>query len=216
MVKKNGVYRVGEHVFACLDITDPAARERGQLIDSNVAAVHVDPPWGAQATRYFNKLAGKEYCLREEHCVLEAVASFCWMFMAPEVFVLMGSACSDEMARRMSGRNYYETNRWSTSYRPDRSDCNFSRFAPKHTNTSWEKNAFDGVRGDARSFRALSRVVRPGDVIADPCIGLGQTLRLAHRLKCRCSGVEIVPERLERTVALAERLTGINREEIYV
>ena len=214
MVKKNGVYQVGEHVFACLDITDRAAREGGQMPDAAVSAVHVDPPWGAQATRYFNNLAGKEYSSREEHCILESVAAYCWVVTAPQVFVLMGSAYADEMARRMVDRNYYETNRWSTAYRTDRSDCLFLRFAPAHTSDVWEKDAFDGLRGDARSYRALSRAVKPGDIISDPCIGFGQTLRLAHRLNCRCRGVEIVPERLERTVALAERFTGITRVEL--
>ena len=216
MVLKNEVYQVGGHVFACLDITDKSARELGQMEDSDVAAIHVDPPWGTQATRYFNKLAGKEFNPRESHIILDAVAEYCWTFVAPEVFILMGADYAEEMAQQMSARSFYETNRWDTVYRSDRSKCCFSRFAPSHTTEKWEQGFLDGLRGNARSLKALGRVVKPGDIISDPCIGFGQTLRMAHLLKCRCRGVELVPERLERTVQLAEKLTGETRVKLNV
>ena len=63
-----------------------------------------------------------------------------------------------------------------------------------------------GMSGEAMT-RAVFDGLRltPGMVVADPCMGLGTTSRVAHAFGLHCAGTELNPKRLARTIEWLRR-----------
>lgn len=53
---------------------------------------------------------------------------------------------------------------------------------------------------------ALAALTAPGDVVVDPCLGLGCTLRAAERTGRVCWGLELVPQRCSSALASLTKL----------
>lgn len=59
-----------------------------------------------------------------------------------------------------------------------------------------------GLSGELMTQVAISGLgLKPGSVIADPCMGLGMTSRQAHKHGCHCYGTELNPVRLSKTIS---------------
>ncbi len=54
----------------------------------------------------------------------------------------------------------------------------------------------------------MDAICKPGDLVLDPCLGQGGTLKLAHARGALVLGMELNPKRLSSALTLAAKLTG--------
>jgi hypothetical protein len=58
-----------------------------------------------------------------------------------------------------------------------------------------------GLHGEAMTRRGFEGLdLAPGGTVADPCLGMGMTSRMAHRFGQHCFGTELNAARLDRTI----------------
>jgi len=58
----------------------------------------------------------------------------------------------------------------------------------------------EGMKNEPMTRHVFEYIAKPGEIVLDPCVGLGMTARMAHRFGMICYGIELNPARLEKTL----------------
>lgn len=191
---------LGQHRLLCADLTD--VTPLSTLCAGGIADVtYTDPPWGEGLLRWFYTHRGGAPCPVSWDVFLsrfaDAVATH--TRRNGHIFVEMGAAWIDDMARAMSIAGRPERARWTVTYG-----------SPRRPSVLWHSGpALDGdptgLHGRAVPRWALSRVVQAGTVVLDPCCGKGTTAAVTHALGGTFWGMELNPRRLAVTERILAR-----------
>lgn len=193
------VEQIGPHRLLCGDITEL------EVVDTLMAGakadvIYSDPPWGPGNQQYWhtmNKRGSKPRTSWESFIC--SFASVCAQYRKPNapVFVEMGLRWTDDLDEAMDSVGLRMTRRWVILYGPKKRPLEntvalFGAPCPPITLP-------DPPHGEPVTRAILEPVVREGDIILDPCVGLGMTARATFRFGGIFYGSELNDGRLRRT-----------------
>lgn len=186
---------IGNHRLLCGDITDGAVQALMGAERADV--VYSDPPWGPGNQRYWHTHNGtnpRTDWLAFLDCFAGAVADH----RKPDapVLVEMGLRWIGDLDAAMAAVGLPFRRRWRIFYGPKSKPLPnaLCLYGPRDLDLEVE-----GLRGEPITRAALAAAVSPGDVVLDPCTGLGMTARVTHAIGGRFRGSEMNAARLART-----------------
>ena len=189
---------IGRHRLLCGDITQGAVEEvmGGERAD----VVYVDPPWGAGNQQYWHTIRERGSAPRTSWP--EFLRHLCESIRdarSPEapVFVEMGMRWADALDQAMVTAGLAPQRRWVVTYGPKKKPLpvTLNLYGPRDIEVVLPEPA----HGEPVTREVLRAVVRPGNIVLDPCTGHGMTARWTHKLGGRFRGSEMTAARLERT-----------------
>jgi len=192
---------IGRHRVLCGDSTTGAVRTL--MGDEKADVVYTDPPWGqalltsfATMAKITPRLPWRGFVDELARVIVEAAKP------GAPIFVEIGTRWEKDVLAAMGLYGMSLRRRWEVTYGPNKdprpsllllfgADVEVTMPTPAH--------------GEPVTRAALAAVVREGTVVLDPCTGLGMTARVTHSLGGAFRGVELNPERLERTAVWLRR-----------
>ena len=195
---------IGRHRMLCGDITEGAVDVL--MGDERAHVIYSDPPWGPGNQRYW-------HTMRERGAVPRTpwpdfLAAFCracakYRTSNTPVFVEMGLRWVDELDASMRAVGLPPQRRWAITYGPKKSAL--PNVLSLFGHSSIEIDLPSPPHGEPVTRAILGAVVRPGDIVLDPCTGLGMTSRITHALGGYYRGTEMNAKRLAKTIAWLEK-----------
>jgi hypothetical protein len=211
-IKPNDVFSVGPHRFSCADIEMILLRDLLNMPE-NIYLVYSDPPWNAGNARMWRTLSeydgsvGRkvdwDYFSRQIYIQIKSVNP-------THVFIEMGSKQTSEVLRNFVEYGFLRCqNSWQVYYNSTHPNTvsYFSEY-PGFTGNP------DGMKNEPMTRHIFENIAKKGEVVFDPCIGLGMTARMAHMFDMICYGNDINPHRLQRTMKWIAQKTGHAIERI--
>jgi hypothetical protein len=164
--------------------------------------IYSDPPWGPGLLQMFATMnePGSSPVVGWAQ-FLATFCAICAAYRAPfaPVFVEMGVQWVDQLDGVMGQHGLRNQRRWAVTYG--------SKKNPRPSTVSLYGEYDIPIdlpsppHGEPVTKAILSAVVKPGDIVLDPCTGLGMTARITHKLGGHFRGAELNPKRMEATVA---------------
>lgn len=193
------VIEFGSHRLLCADITVPGALDplmRGELAD----LIYSDPPWGPGNQQYWHTMNHRGSMPRTSwYEFLDSFALVCSEHRKPDapVFVEMGLRWTDDLDQAMDAVGLPFQRRWSIFYGPKRKPLEntvalFGAQAPEFVLP-------EPSHGEPVTRAIIGACVKSGDIVLDPCTGLGMTARCTVNGGGRFRGSELNRARLART-----------------
>jgi hypothetical protein len=199
MYSEEDIVRVGPHRLLCADITIDEAIDvlmRGRKAD----VIYSDPPWGPGNQQYWHTMRERGSRPRTEwHAFLNAFSELCANHRTPSapVFVEMGLRWTDDLDRAMNAVGLPLMNRWAIYYGPKAKPLPNTVAVYGAPPPVFELP--DPPHGEPVTRAILSAAIRPGDIVLDPCTGLGMTARCTVRSGGIFMGGEMNSKRLGKT-----------------
>lgn len=198
-VQYGDVWAAGHHVFLCGDVERDDLLTLTALLPTTPLFAYSIPPWGNM--KYWETKNG-------ESVDPEVFWSrYCAGVSSSETRCMFVEQGLDEYepllkhAQRMGWpplRDQWEV-RYGSKKQPRPNQLfMFSDYRVRSCNPH-------GLSGEEMTRHIFSEVADAGDIVLDPCIGLGMTARIAHEFGMRCWGMEISPSRLSRTLEWLEQ-----------
>lgn len=195
------VIAIGNHRLFCGDITDGAVRTL--MGNERADIVYSDPPWGPGNQRYWHTHNGTDP-RTDWMAFLDCFAGEVARYRKPDapVLVEMGLRWTAELDAAMMAAGLPFRRRWRIFYGPKSKPLPnaLCLYGPRDLDLE-----VDGMRGEPITSAALAASVSPGDVVLDPCAGLGMTARVTHALGGAFRGCEMNQKRLDVTAAWLRR-----------
>lgn len=197
-----------EQRLAVADLTtdEGLATFAGLLDGLTVSIVYSDPPWNPGNERYWRHHA-KATSTRGYDVLLDAWCR-CVVACRPEHVLVEQSVnlAHKQMLLdaigRCDGWVLPHLEEWVVQYGSPRRPNALLHFGGEKLRTY--PGGMHGMGMTREVFRGLT--IRPGTAVADPCMGLGTTSRVAHEYGLSCVGTELNPARLERTIGRLVKL----------
>lgn len=191
---------------ADLTTTDGLATFVALLDGLTVSIVYSDPPWNPGNEKYWRRYAGAEPP-RGYDRLLDAWCR-CVVACAPEHVLVEQSVNAahkqlllDAIAR-CEGWVLPFLEEWTVMYGSPRRPNALLHFGREKLTTN--PTGMHGIGMTRVVFHGLT--LRPGTAVADPCMGLGTTSRVAHEFGMSCIGTELNEARLGKTVERLRKL----------
>ena len=205
------VWAVGEHLIGCGDLEGGdgerflalAARRTGRA----PSLFYADPPWSPAFITRFRQGAG--VAQTPEHTVQSVVQRIVRLSYPHPVFFEMGTTYGlpqvhrwvFDLGLKYPGTTWEEC--WPIKYSGKPAQL-FLFGAPQPPPAN-----FAGLDDALTPGVAMECYSEPGEVVVDPCLGLGCTARHAQRLGRACWGLELHPRRCSSALADLERMTKL-------
>ena len=163
-----------------------------------VKLLYSDPPWGRNLTVKFREQASASGDADYEGVLLGVceVAKLCGTG-----FIEMNVRDAHILQRLMEQSGAVGVRRWSITY-PGKRRCvllGAGWGAPIDFSTVPDPTGLDDTFKGSPTW-ALTHFTKPGDVVMDPCLGLGTTVMAAVHTGRRCIGTELNPTKLAEVV----------------
>jgi hypothetical protein len=186
--------------LAVADLINGGADVLVGMASAPVALVYSDPPWSPGNEKWWRRYAGEDppddyndlldaWCRavvalapRDVFCEQSANDAHRGLFLAA-------------VARRDAWRLPL-LELWSVRYGSSKLPNVLLHFG--HTPITTDPSGMSGVKMTRTVLRGLA--YQAGETVADPCMGLGMTSRLAHERGWNVIGTELNPKRLDRTI----------------
>jgi len=189
------IWKVGPHVFACGDLTLGHSAKLLELAPSlvgrSVDMVYTDPPWDGGAAQAYRTKAGYDF---ESRIVFQDLHDGVVQPLGDyDVYVEGGVKHCDEIQQWFRAVGFSVVNAWEVQHRGKFSCWMF------HIHRSPDKAIGVGepeVQHRELPTWAIERSSMPGDLVYDPCMGLGMTALAAAKLGRLTLGLELNPRRL--------------------
>jgi hypothetical protein len=202
-VQFGDIWHAGPHVLVCGDLEAGHGEKVAHLVDL-VDLTYCDPPWSAAIATGFRTSAGdprkvdfKALLSNLLHLVGNVTNGDVWMEMG-----LPFSAKFEELAREAGAELTYQANITYYGERP----CKLYGLAWDRDRLPIPPMGLDGLDDEDTPAHIIQTRTAPGDVVFDPCLGLGATLRGAEEHGRRCLGMELNPKRLAAALSRVEHL----------
>ena len=199
-VKSGDVFCAGDHLLICGDLENLDVQRR-VLEVGPYALVYSDPPWNVGLLKGFRTNANLPKKRLSFHKFLNKFSSLISEAQGP-VFVEMGNATRFDLEGSLIRFGGRVTDRWAITYYRTK-PCVLVRAVfgddPFELSESPE-----GMDDEHTPKWVIARQSSPGDLVLDPCLGRGCTLRAAHELGRKLVGVELDPKRLAVGIAWLE------------
>jgi hypothetical protein len=191
-----------EQRLAVADLTTPEglATFRGLLEGLSVSVVYSDPPWNPGNEKYWRRYAGASVPTSYGKLLDGWIA--CVVACRPEhVFVEQSvnqahKAMLVDAIGRCPAWSLPLIEEWVVEYGSPKRPNALLHFGRNKSTTDPS-----GMSGVTMTRTALMGIDIPSrTAIADPCMGLGTTSRVAHMLETSCVGTELNEKRLDVTI----------------
>jgi hypothetical protein len=206
------VFRKGaqEQRLAVADLVNGGvATFKAMLKGVDVGVVYGDPPWNPGNEKFWRRHA-KVTETNGYDKLLMAWVECAMATGASNVFVeqSINPLHKDMMAKRLVLLHLPLICEWRVLYGSPKRPNALMHYGRRHITIDPT-----GMSGEAMTYAVLNDVAsnEPVRWVADPCMGLGTTSRVAHRLGWSCVGTELNPARLERTI---EKLLKLGYVEV--
>lgn len=211
-IKQGQLWRCGLNYVLCDDIANEARIKR--LIDLHAPdpmLVYVDPPWRPQQqTAYLaqiDRVDPDPDMNRLHRLVLEASRYGLY------VFIEMGRDVAPAFSRTIIEMGGSIVNQWNLTYRKNTQICILFQVTWHKVNATLEKSV-QGMDHNQAPWAVMKQLCSPGDVVFDPCCGIGNTAIAAYKRRCVFLGVELVPERAYHTLRTLETMGAGKPERV--
>lgn len=189
-VQVGDIWKAGPHILACGDLERGAADE---LLDrfGEPDLTYTDPPWNAGNARAFRTKAGVGRPVDFDHllvCILRAAAR-----TKRSVFMETGMKQRDQLIRHAEEAGAQVKAISTITYYRKR-PCLL--FQLDWTGKEPVVEGLSGMDDDDTPGAGLGALKREGDLVFDPCLGRGLTVRTTHGIGLRFLGSELHPRRM--------------------
>ena len=202
------IKHIGPHRVSNLSVDKP---EVGQLFDDGrkAAILYSDPPWGEGNVKYWATKATKDTGKTVEPITYEALCKAIFNLIAgyvtDHVFIETGFRFEQDMVQRMERVGLKRITRCQLVYAGKHGNV---LLHGSFTGQGIDLGYLEGRTGAAVAELAIKPVARAGEIVFDPCCGMGYTARAALLNGMQFRGNELNPVRLEKTI---KRLSGKSR-----
>jgi len=207
------VQQIGDHKIAVggvsLDVVQQLTPPR------SVDLVYTDPPWGPQALHLFDTMNKSGY--QEWSDFLQKFGQAVDYMAKGPVFVFMGTAFADDIADSLRPYGFVERGRWEVEYGSpvwwpslnSKKRLSATLWFGHRTAGPKPGNPVPEVHGQKAVEWAMTLCdIHAGDVVCDPCVGLGLVAKAAVKRGCKFVGSDLNSTRLGTTADILRRATG--------
>lgn len=193
--------QIAAHRVTNLNVVDPGVDEL--FSDGRKALIlYSDPPWGEGNTKYWatmaTKMTGKPHASVGYEALIGRIFDLIGKRVKGHVFIETGLRWEDDTLRRMALVGLRNVERTSLRYGGGLENILlFGSFAGGRADLS----RLTGKSGAKVAEEAIAPLAVPGEILFDPCCGMGYSARAAllHGMEFR--GNELNAKRLEKTIA---------------
>lgn len=208
MYTETDISKIGPHRLLCADITIDGAID--VLMDGARAdVIYSDPPWGPGNQQYWHTMRERGSTPRTDwKKFLDAFAAVCANHRTSDapVFVEMGLRWTGDLDQAMEVVGLPLVERWGILYGPKKKPLPNTVAAYGSLPPVFELP--DPPHGEPVTRAILGAAVNHGDIVLDPCTGLGMTARCATKAGGMFYGCEMNAARMERTASWLRRKTS--------
>lgn len=195
---------IGPHRVTCLSVDDAGV---GCLFDDGRKAeiLYSDPPWGDGNVKFWatkaSKDTGKAVAAISYDTLVDAFFKLIAKFVTGHVFIETGLRWEADMVERMERVGLRNLERVQLQYRSG------GKFYPNvllfgsFIGGVAALTRLEGCYGADVAADAVAPLARTGEILFDPCCGMGFSARAALRNGMEFRGNELNPVRLEKTIA---------------
>jgi len=193
---------IGPHRVRCGDLE---SFDLNHLMNGEKAAViYSDPPWGPGNLRYWRTMNKQDFPGSGQERWVKFLAMFASAVdehLAPDGVALieMGNRWRTDLTSVMEATGFAIHGTWTILYGSPKRPNLLMAFARKGIPKPSLANV-QGFTGFNAVLNAVRPVARPGEILLDPCCGLGNSAEAAMETGMVFRGMELNPARLARTV----------------
>jgi len=197
-VQPGDIWKVGHHILACGDL------ERGhalKLLDimGEPDITYTDPPWNAGIAAAFRTQAQTPAKVDFPLLMNRLAASL--RLTHRDVIIEMGIGETTQVCEIMQKWGAKVHGIWAATYGSKRLEMRVIHLVFSDVEPATVPHAT--LHSWASASATMDAICKPEDVVFDPCLGQGGTLRLAHKRGARVVGMELNPKRLSTAIAWA-------------
>jgi hypothetical protein len=197
-IKNGDIFTANQNKFMCADIEKEECCKIMNLPEK-IYMVYTDPPWNSGNARMWRtkaKVDGEEGRKVDWHNFVDRLCEHV-LYPSPEhIFIEMGVKQTDNFIEQAIGNGFPQLrNIWRVFY-------NYTH--PNNLLYFSKINEFlgdpAGMKNESMTEYVFEHIAKRGEIVFDPCIGLGMTARMAHKFGMICYGIELNPMRLQKTI----------------
>lgn len=197
-VHPGDVFSAGHHRFLCGDIEkDNCSEILG--VPHNIHMVYSDPPWNPGNARMWRTLSKLDGASGRKVAWGQFVNRFCEHVMnshPSHVFIEMGIKQTPRFINMAFEYGLPPLQGiWNVFY----NYTHPNRLLYFSSDGGFTGNP-EGMKNEPMTRHVFNHIATTDEIVFDPCVGLGMTARMAHRLDMVCYGIELNPARLSRTL----------------
>jgi len=197
-IKPGDIFSAGPHRFLCGDIEKD---DVCKLLDipKEIYMVYSDPPWNPGNAKMWRTLSKRDGETGRKVEWNNFVNRFCVTANQPHpnhIFVEMGVRQSSDFISSAMCIGFSKFKReWNVFYNYTHPNklLYFSDIGGFTGNP-------EGLKNESMTKHVFERIYKQGEIVFDPCTGLGMTARMAHRFGMVFYGNELNPLRLKKTL----------------
>lgn len=202
-------YKAGPHLFRCGDLLEPSHwRELIKMFNRKVNVVYSDPPWNAGNLGYWRTHAGYPKAKQNWTEFIDRWTDSVSLINPDAIYCEQSINDPDTVTLAIRGKGLPTLDgSWVVRYgapvnTSDRmSVCKRPNLLLRFARHNWGGNPTE-LSGEPMTAHVFDHepLCVDGNVVADPCVGKGMTVRQAHRIGMACVGMELNPSRLQVTI----------------
>jgi DNA modification methylase len=204
-MNRNKIHQYGDHLITNADICSKVVDEMARKNTVNV--MYTDPPWGDGNLKYWTtineKMTGDKFTPLTYDQLIGRLDELIKKYVKGYVFIETGLRWTDKFMDHFSYLHNMEVIEleYLSSGKVIKNPCIFGGTAPQFK----FGHQLEYLRDAASVREILSLVTKAGDVVMDPCCGMGYTAQGCVDLGLKFRGNEFNTKRLGKTIARLEK-----------
>lgn len=203
MISQGEILKVGSHWFMCGDIMENDLEKFIDVLPKPIDMIYSDPPWNSGNCKYWRTIANKAnnqiktYPVDFNHFISTINKQ---LKTLGDLKVIWLEASMKEYIKLISNFNSHNlplNGEWTICYGNPKRPNKLLRFSETKTITEDPTN-FTGEKPTDWAF--IQEDSQKCKTVLDFCIGLGMTSRKAYKHNKTVYGLELNPQRLQRTI----------------
>jgi hypothetical protein len=197
-VQPGDIWKVGQHLLACGDLERGDALKLLDLVGPP-DVTHTDPPWNAGIASAFRTQAADPK--KVDFTALMRTLAEALKRTTRDVVIEMGIAQTPHVCSIMQAAGAKVHGIWAATYGAKKLELRVIHLT--FTDVTPAAIPHTLLHSWAAASSTMDAICKPGDLVFDPCLGQGGTLRLAHQRGASVIGMELNPKRLSTAIAWA-------------
>lgn len=198
-------YKIGLHKITNASIEDPILDR--MLAGEKARVLYTDPPWGDGNMKYWTtlnkKMTGKVYAPLSYQALLDRVMDLAKKYVEGHVFIETGTNWGAQVKKTMEKAGLVNMTAFNLQYRSGAEILPMLMlYGSTSAKYSYDKSKFVPTteKGATLVRKCLEVVGEEGQIVIDPCCGMGYTAKAALHMKMKFRGNEFNSERLKKTL----------------